>query len=377
MDSKNFDKFVSNYRATILKFNIAYPFRKLLGKPIIYPSIDNAIPHITIVKERDFTEEQFAWICQNLTIYRITFFDALFDYSLLRKQTQLRELTISRGLITDLDFLRHASRLTSLRIPNNSIVDWAGLKYLTQLESLDITATNCQNMDFLAHLPNLRRLHMGKNAVDNIDFLSKCPNLVHLGLDDNNIIDITPVAALTKLNSINLSSNRIKDLSPLQTLQNLEALMLYNCHLRDDNPIPLLPKLKNLVISRNFLTRLPALPPTLTNIYCDHNQIDDLQPLSKLPALYIADCNYHNPIRIVPPPNLYRFTVYDGYYTLPKVSADIPPDAQAIWTLLRTKSYENIELAEALAQGLGWDKNIFWTYKKFASEIVFPTNDED
>jgi hypothetical protein len=370
MDSKNFDKFVRNYRAAILKFNISYPFKKLLGKPIIYPYIEDAIPHITMVKERDFTEQQLVWICQNLTIYRIAFFDMPFDYSLLRKQTQLRELIISRGLITDIDFLRHASRLISLRISNNSIVDWTGLKYLTQLESLDITATNCQNIDFLAYLPNLRSLKMGDNAVANIAALSNCPHLVHLELYTNGITDISPVAALTKLNSINLSINSIKDLSPLQMLQKLEVLMLYNCNLHDDNPIPLLPKLKQLSIGNNFLTHLPPLPPTLTYIYCNQNNIDDLQPLSELPALQVADFAYNNPISIVPPPNLYRFVVHDGYYILPQISADIPPEAQAIWTLLRTQSDENIELAEALAQGLGWDSNIFKVYKIFASEIV-------
>jgi Leucine-rich repeat (LRR) protein len=377
MDSKKFDKFVSNYRAAILKFKISYPFKKLLGKPIIYPYLHDFLPHSTINNEHNFTEEQFAWICQNLTIYSIVFFDKLFDYSLLRKQTQLRELIISRGQITDIDFLRHASQLRSLRISNNSIVDWTGLKYLTQLETLDITATHCQNIDFLAYLPNLRSLKMGENAVANIAALSNCPHLVYLELYKNGITDITPLAALIKLNWINLSVNTIKDLSPLQTLQNLEVLMLYNCNLHDDNLIPLLPKLKQLGISGNFLTRLPALPPTLTMIHCDHNYIDDLQPLSKLPLLQVADFAYNNPIRTVPSPDLYRFTVYDGYYNLPKVSADIPPEAQAIWTLLRTQSYENIELAEALAQGLGWDKNIFLIYKNFASEIVFPTNEED
>ena len=142
---------------------------------------------------------------------------------------------VTQAELNTLDDLQQTWRKTP-----KSIFDISTLQCLSNLINLELSNGGLSDLRPLSKLTNLRYLHLTNNKIVDIEPLSNLKNLVCLDLDNNQISDLTPLHKLTELRLLDITSNRIRDISPLGSLVNLRELSLI------DNPITSLSSLKYL-----------------------------------------------------------------------------------------------------------------------------------
>ena len=142
---------------------------------------------------------------------------------------------VTQAELNTLDDLQQTWRKTP-----ESIFDISTLQCLSNLINLDLSNGGLSDLRPLSKLTNLRYLHLTKNKIVDIEPLSNLKNLVCLDLANNQISDLTPLHKLTELRLLDITSNRIRDISPLGSLVNLRDLFFI------DNPITSLSSLKYL-----------------------------------------------------------------------------------------------------------------------------------
>jgi hypothetical protein len=370
MEQSKFDEIIAQYQKELSHFYSNYPTQELQEAANDYPIFiwspirpydgESYIPN----------EAQFAWLCDNVTLYWLSFkYDTFnsFNYSLLQKQTTLRKLDIYDSNLTDISWLSNLTNLTELNLAYNQIED--------------ITA--------LANCKKITDLCISFNIIKDISPLAGCDNLQCLHIVDNKISDITPLSGLLNLKTLYISleiksSNDLNNFSnppaqalktncfaPLSKSLSLEYLTLYNTNLDARYNLPLIPNLRHLFIRDNKFTKLPPLSHKLEYIDICNNKITDITPLADLKFLQKALIS-GNPIVVAPSPCLLKpICFYRTPFSYPygQPNKALPPNAQEIWTLLMTGDYTNHELAALLMAGLQWDKADTDAYIRIAEEV--------
>ena len=125
---------------------------------------------------------------------------------------------VTQAELNTLDSLYQTWRKTP-----KSIFDISILQCLSNLINLDLSNGGLSDLRPLSKLTNLRSLCLMNNEIVNIEPLSNLKNLELLDLANNQISDLTPLHKLTKLKTLFLGYNRIRDISPLGSLVNLES----------------------------------------------------------------------------------------------------------------------------------------------------------
>jgi Leucine-rich repeat (LRR) protein len=367
MQQSAFDNMVSAYQQEVLIFQRDYPTEAMQEALDDYPALQ--LPPNNIYDT--INTAQFAWICDNLTLYNVEFEAEFHDYSLLRKQTNLRVLKISKSVLTDISWLSELTGLIELELNNNQIVDISAL-------------ANCKNIDILA---------LAGNQIEDISALANCRKMTYLDLDRNPIKDLLPLAGLPQLDRFYFMLKHRLLLEPLGTLPKLRYLdinmeigmslaalsccrplinlNIKNSYLDTNYDYALIPNLKDLSISISTFTKLPPLPKTLEAISFLFNQITDISPLADLPNLQNIRLS-GNPITMPPPPCLLKcLYLYkkDFVYPYGKPSRALPPDADKIWALLMTNDSTNRDLAEQLMRARHWHEADIDAYIRMAEKI--------
>ena len=199
----------------------------------------------------------------------------------------LESLYISGFESVDLTELRNAVQLKSLGVNySDNITNLNGLAGLTNLTQLYLTGGQISDLRPLSALTNLTELDLHANQISDLQPLSDLTNLTELDLGNNQITSLAGLENLTKLTSIDAYGNNITTLAGLENLTNLTFLVLDNNQISDLQPISGLTNLKRLNINGNQITSLAGLEnlTNLTDIYASGN------PLTDTSALEVSGC---------------------------------------------------------------------------------------
>ena len=135
---------------------------------------------------------------------------------------------ITRGEMADLRVL-HSRGVRQL----------TGIEYATNLLNLGLGYGAITDVSPLAGMTALTYLHLSNNEISDVSPLAGMwLNLSYLDLSNNEISDVSPLAGMTvlrwlNLSYLNLSNNEISDVSPLAGMTALRTLELhYNGNLR-------------------------------------------------------------------------------------------------------------------------------------------------
>ncbi|HEX2731342.1 MAG TPA: leucine-rich repeat domain-containing protein [Polyangiaceae bacterium] len=125
--------------------------------------------------------------------------------------TQVKDLFLGPGSLSDLTPLAKLTRLESLRLSMNQVSDLSPLKDLKKLDRLDLGYTQVQNLAPLAGLTSLTELQIDNTKVSDLTPLSGLTNLVRVSLQRTEVKDISPLKPLTKLKYVYIAGSRVED----------------------------------------------------------------------------------------------------------------------------------------------------------------------
>lgn len=136
----------------------------------------------------------------------------------------------------DLLFLEKMPDLRSLNLYNAyPYDDLLMIKSLVDLRDLTITNSILSDISLIDELVNLKYLRINDAEVSDITSINQLSNLYTVDFDYNNITDITVLETLPELNTVYLSGNPIEDVTPLLSIDNLQYLGINNVIINDYN----------------------------------------------------------------------------------------------------------------------------------------------
>ena len=128
------------------------------------------------------------------------------DLTGIEKIATLESLDISGFESVDLMELRNAVQLKSLGVNySDNITNLNGLAGLTNLTQLDLTGGQISDLRPLSALTNLKVLNLSRNSITSLtelEGLTSLTNLTELDLHDNQISDLQPISNLTNLRNL-------------------------------------------------------------------------------------------------------------------------------------------------------------------------------
>ena len=170
--------------------------------------------------------------------------NAISDFSLISRLTQLRNLNLSVSSLSDVSFLARLTQLTSLHLSNNALSDVSTLSGLTQLTGLHLFNNTISDVSVLSGLTQLTSLYLSNNTISDVSALGGLTRLAWLSLGNNTISDVSALAGLTRLTWLSLGNNTISDVSALVGLTQLTTLYLWDNAIFDVSPLTQLTQLK-------------------------------------------------------------------------------------------------------------------------------------
>lgn len=174
--------------------------------------------------------------------------------------TTVRELTISRNLLSDLTSWDRLMNLQYVDISNNEIRSLSSFRNLVHLRELVANNTGLVNLDGINYHETLLTVTARGNAIQELDFEG---------------------TGLQRLTTLHLEGNKIQKIENLHELSSLSHLCLKGNRLTEFAPIESLP-LKHLVISDNKLKSLDLTAmPHLHLVYADRNRLTTVTGLRR------------------------------------------------------------------------------------------------
>lgn len=174
------------------------------------------------------------------------------DLTGLEQAENLQSLTVSNGLVVQIEPLSQLHKLETLNISNNRISDLSPLSGLSQLHYLNVHENKIKDFSPLAGLHRLESLVIRENRFSDISPLANLTSLKHLDLNEgDHLTDISPLAGLENLEQLFLSNNRLRDISALAQLGKLRHLELRNNNIQDIKALSRLIHLQRLDLRQN------------------------------------------------------------------------------------------------------------------------------
>ena len=195
--------------------------------------------------------------------------------------TELEELEVILGSVTDLPALRHFPKLRVLNLSLTDVRAVPPLRDLPRLEELKLSQTALTGLAGVEHGLELRKLEVGPSdarAFSDLGPLAGLTKLEVLGLDSiDHLVDLSPLRGLTALRLLYLADCAARDLTPLAGLTSLEDLSLSGTPIEDLGPLAGLPKLRWLRLSR--CEALRSLRPLAACPRLEFLEVDDCDEL--------------------------------------------------------------------------------------------------
>jgi internalin A len=161
----------------------------------------------------------------------------------VRRKLQKPEGTIARAEL---------AKIKSINLAKGEPVDYLDpcvFPYLTQVKDLFLGPGKLSDLAPLAKLSHLTALRAASNMVTDVTPLAGLKALDRLDLANTPIVDVKPLATLTNLTDLQLDGTQVKDVSALVTLSKLERLSLQRTPVKDVAPLKALKKLKFLYVA--------------------------------------------------------------------------------------------------------------------------------
>lgn len=158
------------------------------------------------------------------------------DYEPISRCTGLESLNIATGL-PSLELIKKLTNLKELSIQESGLQNLVGLENLTNLTELAIHQTNLNDFAPISKLTNLRKLFIVNSNMTSIDAITNLTNLTELRIDNTPISSLKGIEALTQLQVLNIPITNVSDLTPLQTIPNLKSLGMVKTRVTNLEPI--------------------------------------------------------------------------------------------------------------------------------------------
>jgi Leucine-rich repeat (LRR) protein len=264
------------------------------------------------------------------------------DLSPFRNLTELVSLNLSGTRVADLSSLRYSDKLVRLNLNNTLVADLSLLEKLMTLQSLEIRAVPAKDLSVLAKLQHLQNLNASKIDVADFSFLSSLsqmqtinlshtmiadlkvfkslPALALVDLDSTPILTVADLSGLKSLRTIHINYTGVKDLSVLKDCPALEKVYCDGTgidHAQADSFMSVHKGVLVVYDTEDLKAWWDSLPAqwqrslriaartgialskedlaTVTNLdsinIADNINIQDLQPLQKLPGLSVVVAN--------------------------------------------------------------------------------------
>lgn len=174
--------------------------------------------------------------------------------------TTVRELTISRNLLSDLTSWDRLANLQYVDISNNEIKSLSSFRSLVHLRDLVADNTGLIDLDGIKYHETLLTVSARGNAIQELDFEGTClQRLTNLDLEGNKIRKVENLHELSSLSHLCLKGNRLVEFAPSEPLA-----------------------LKHLVVSDNKLKRLDLTAMPRLHIVCaDRNRLTNITGLRR------------------------------------------------------------------------------------------------
>ena len=170
----------------------------------------------------------------NHTVTVIEFSDPVLE-SIIRNAIGVFEGNVSDlqvAQISELSFERFDDRPA-----NEDIFDLSVLRYCTGLKQLTLTNIAATDLSPLSALTELEGLSLRKSKASDYSALAALTNLNWLELAESPVTDLTPLAGLTNLEALTLCYTDATDLGPLQNMTKLFGLKLEGTPVKDYSPL--------------------------------------------------------------------------------------------------------------------------------------------
>ena len=192
-------------------------------------------------------------------------FRRICDIQPLQQLTWLRKLDLSETLVTDIQILSRLSQLEDLRVRGTNVSEVSSLSSLRKLTFLDLTLTLVSCVADLRSCSQLTTLKLAGTGVSNLSALQECVGLAALHVEGMKKPLPGRFPDFEVLRELHAHSTNFEGSFDFASLSTLHELGVENTSLVTIDGIEAIKALRVLRI--------------------DHNFIDDLSPLLRLPQL--------------------------------------------------------------------------------------------
>ncbi|KJZ72736.1 hypothetical protein HIM_07928 [Hirsutella minnesotensis 3608] len=171
----------------------------------------------------------------------------------------VRQLKVSRNLLTELTSWDHLMNLQYVDVSGNEVRSLSALKNLVHLRSIKADSCQLTNLDGFNGHDGLLSLRARDNAIESLDFSTiALDRLAELDLNGNQIISIRKLEKLPALSQLQLRGNKLVQFTANERLDALRQLDL------SDNEIEILdfsnlPNIRIVQVDRNRVFQLSGL----------------------------------------------------------------------------------------------------------------------
>lgn len=222
------------------------------------------------------------------------------DLSVISALPNLKELTLSGCMLSNIQNLSGAHDLEYLDLSNNTIRDASALSFMSGLQELNLSHNALTNLSYLSALNNLKVLNVSYNSLASVVPLAGCTALEELDISYNTISSLEGLSTLSGLTKLNAASNQLTDVSGLTANAALTNVTLSRNTISDISALSVLTKLQYFDISYNKVSKLPQWSADCELVFFNgaHNQIKEVTVLGGLKNLNTVNLS-NNAIKTV------------------------------------------------------------------------------
>ncbi|MBN1803351.1 MAG: hypothetical protein JW891_17705 [Candidatus Lokiarchaeota archaeon] len=215
-----------------------------------------------------------------------------------RINKSIREITLIKCTITNLEHLQCLKALKSLAITRCGLSSLQYIRDLPELETLNVSENEFVQVDGLENLPSLNHLDIKRNklaSLNGFESLKSSRSLREIDASENDVKDLDQLRDFRSLTcpvSLYLSRNKIKELDLSTRIEFLTYLDLKKNDIREIKALENLPFLDGINLDENPIEKIEHLKnlPELRSIsvfrcpirYIDLNIFDDLPSLDQI-----------------------------------------------------------------------------------------------
>ncbi|CAL6073300.1 leucine-rich_repeat protein [Hexamita inflata] len=201
-----------------------------------------------------------------------------YNLSFERLPTKIKQLTVNRCYIENINCLDNMKSVVELSLRGNRISEIGVLSKLNQLQKLDIAQNNLKSIQGIEQLVNLKEIDLSENYITEINSLKSMKQLRSVNLSKNKITLAEELESLTNLTTLNISYNNLKSINFVKRMIRLVQLDASYNQISIINTIKDLIKLVDLRLDGNMIESfsvIDSLPNQKANWYTSEQNVHE------------------------------------------------------------------------------------------------------